>query len=386
MTAQSNNLDLSQYLRREPAMLAILSFIAIVFFLVVTAISHLYFGQQDALAQRWSSRGLADLNSHHYDAAIPEYRAALLYSRDNFDYRLGLAQALMGTHRTAEAYAYFINLWARHPENGVVNVELARIAAERGDTAEALRYYHNAIYANWPAGQENQARETRFELVEYLLRINSKTQAQSELISLAAYVDDDATQQDRLGALFLRISDNEHAFAAFHRGLTANPRDVIALTGAGDAAYGMGRYALAVRYLQQAVDLNPHDYISNDRLRTARFVMEMDPFRPQIRVADRNRKVIEAFAAAGDRLKACPVAASYGVKAGAPGKPAQDLGAQWASLKSQITPGGLHRDPDLVDTAMNLVFTVERQASEWCGTPSDKDAALLLIAKLHEGS
>ena len=95
---------------------------------------------------------------------------------------------------------------------------------------------------------------------------------------------------------------------------------------------------------------------------------------------------MEAFAAAGDRLKACPVAASYGAKAGAPGKPALDLSAQWASLKPQITSGGLRRDPDLVDTAMNLVFTVERQASEWCGTPNDKDSALLLIAKLHEGN
>jgi hypothetical protein len=57
-----------------------------------------------------------------------------------------------------KAYAYLINLWEREPENGLVNLELARIAAQKGDTEQALRYYHNAIYAVWPGDQEVQRR------------------------------------------------------------------------------------------------------------------------------------------------------------------------------------------------------------------------------------
>lgn len=363
-------------------MLAVLTLVAAVFFLFVTGLSQVYHAQQDALARRWSTRGLTDLGAGRFPAAIVEFRAALLYSRDDFDFRLGLAQALMGLHHNDEAYAYLINLWSRRPENGLVNVELARIAASRGETDQALRYYHNAIYANWPSSQESQARDTRFELVEYLLKIHAWTQAESELISLAAYIGDDASQQNRLGDLFLRIQDNEHALAAYRRSLSANPHDAAALTGAGTAAYDSGRYALAERYLQEAVDLRPGDYISNDRLKIARLVLQLDPFRPQIRVATRDRNVMTAFAAAEEQLKACPVASTYG----AAGKTGQDLQTQWNKLKPQITEGGLRRDPDLVNTAMDLVFTIERQASEWCGTPTTTDSALLLIAKLHEGN
>ncbi len=382
MTTQTARLNLSRYLRREPAMLAILTLAAIFFFLTVTGISRIFHAQQDALAARWSERGVNDLNAHRYDAAIPEFRAALLYSRDDFDFRLGLAQALMGLHRTAEAYTYLINLWGRRPENGLVNVELARVAAERGETDQALRYYHNAIYASWPSGQESQARETRFELVAYLLKINAKAQAESELISLAAYLGDDATQQTRLGEQFLRIQDNERALAAFRRTLTADAHNPAALAGAGTAAYDLGRYPLAQRYLEQAVAATPSDYVINDRLKIATRVLEMDPFRRQIRTAQRDRNVVAAFAAAGERLKACPAAASYA----APGNGRQDLASAWAKLKPQVAESGLRRDPDLVNSAMDLVFTIERQASEWCGTPTTTDSALLLIAKLHEGS
>ena len=82
--------------------------------------------------------------------------------------------------------SYLINLWEREPENGHVNLELARIAAQKGETEQALRYYNNAIYATWPGDQEVERRDTRLELIEFLLSINAKAQAQSELIALAA--------------------------------------------------------------------------------------------------------------------------------------------------------------------------------------------------------
>lgn len=382
MTNQSYKLDLSRVLRREPVLLAVLLCAAAFSFLLVTGISRAFHAQQEALAERWSMRGMNDLGTGRYSAAIPEFRAALLYSRDDFGFRLGLAQALMGLHRNDEAYTYLINLWNRRPENGLVNLELARIFAAQGQTEAALRYYHNALYANWPSGQGNAAREARFELVSYLLQIHARTQAQSELISLAEYIGEDATQQARLGDLFLRIQDSDHALAAYRRTLAVSPDDSAALTGAGTAAFDLGRYALAERYLQQAVNLKPGDYISNDRLKIARLVLQLDPFRPKIRAAERDHNVMTAFVAAGTQLKACPVAAT----SAATGRDGQDLATQWAKLKPQITEGGLRRDPDLVNTAMDLVFTIERQSRVWCGTPTATDSALLLIAKLHEGN
>lgn len=375
-------LDLSRSFRRELATLALLTGLSVVLFLAVTAVSRIFHAQQDSLAIRWSTRGVADLHAQRYTSAATEFRTALLYSRGNYDYQLGLAQALIGLNRTNEAYSYLINLWNRQPENGLVNLELARIAASRGDTEQALRYYHNAIYANWPGNQETQTRNARLELIEYLLKINGKTQAQSELISLAAFSQDYPGQQARLGGLFLQAQDYEHALAAYRRSLSVNPRDSASLAGAGTAAFELGKYPIAQRFLQQAVAVAPGDAESRERLRVTELVLQMDPYRRQIRVAQRDRIVVELFAAAGDRLKLCPAAASYV----APGNPQDDLAGAWAKLKPQITESGLRRNPDLVNTAMELVFSIERQAGEWCGSPTETDAALLLIARLHEGS
>ena len=374
-----------RYLRHEPVVLALLSALAVIFFVAVTALSHLYQAQQEFLGNRWFMRGTTDLKQLHFDAAVTEFRSALLYSRDSYAYQLNLAEALIGLKRTGEAYAYFINLWDREPENGLVNLELARIAAQKSETEQALRYYHNAIYATWPGDQQVQRRETRLELIGYLLNISARAHAQAELIALAANLEDDPSQQARVGDLFVQTQDYEHALAEYRLSLKAQPHDPAALAGAGLAAFQLGRYNLAERYLQAAVTANPNDALSAARLKTAARIMQMDPFQRQISVAQRDRIVREAFAAAGQRLESCSAAGAAKGPATTPvAQPA--LSEDWAKMKPQITEPGLRRDPDLVNTAMELVFSIERQTSNACGAASETDAALLLIAKLHESN
>jgi len=380
MGAQRNWLDLRSYLSREPVILALLSIAAVIFFLAVTGLSRIYHAQREYLGERWFSRGVADLKVQQYDSAITEFRAALLYSRDDYDYQLNLAEALLGLKRTNEASAYLVNLWDREPENGLVNLELARIAAQRGQTEQALRYYHDAIYATWPGDQRVQRRDARVELIEYLLKINSTTQAQSELIALEANLGDDPAQQLRVADLFLRARDYQNALSAYLLCLKGDRHNQAAIAGAGLAAFDLGRYSEAERYLQEAVAAAPSDTQSADRLKTAQLVLRMDPFRRQISAAERDRTVISAFEAAGERTKPCATPAT------APPAWQQDLAGRWAKMKPQITEQGLRRDPDLVEGAMDLVFSIERQTSATCGTPTGKDLALLLIAKLHEGN
>jgi len=374
-----------RYLRQEPVILALLSGLAVIFFVAVTALSHLYQAQQEFLGNRWFMRGTTDLKQRHFDAAVMEFRSALLYSRDSYAYQLNLAESLIGLKRTGEAYAYFINLWDREPENGLVNLELARIAAQKSETEPALRYYHNAIYATWPGDEQVQRRETRLELIGYLLNINAKAHAQAELIALAANLEDDPSQQARVGDLFVQTQDYEHALAEYRLSLKAQPHDPAALAGAGLAAFQLGRYNIAERYLQAAMSANPNDAQSAARLKTTALIMQMDPFQRQISVAQRDRIVLEAFAAAGQRLESCSAAGAAKGPATIPvAQPA--LSEEWAKMKPQITEPGLRRDPDLVNTAMELVFSIERQTSNACGAASETDAALLLIAKLHESN
>ena len=361
-------------------MLAGFSLLAVVFFLAVTMLAHAYQAQRTALGERWFARGVADLHAGKYEPAVTEFRSALLYSRDNYSYQLNLAEALIGLKHTGEASAYLLNLWDREPDNGLVNLELARIAAQQGRTDDAIRYYHNAVYAVWPPSEQEKRRETRIELIELLLRIHADADAQSELIALAANVGEDPRQQIRIGDLFLLANDYEHALAAYRASLRLNRRSAAALAGAGYAAFELGRYPEALRYLQAALSSDPNDSQSAARAKTTELVLHMDPFRRGISAAERNRIVMAAFDTAGERLKHCASASTRGTGSNSA------LSDQWTQLKPQITESGLRRNPDLVETAMDLVFRIERETSSACGTPAGADLALLLISKVHEGS
>src|SRR5579864_42156 len=369
LSAIRDRLNLRPYLTREPVILALLSALVVVLFLAVTGLSRLYHAQQESLANRWFMRGSTDLNAGHYSGAAGDFRTALLYSRDNYISQLNLAEALIGLKRMTEAQAYLTNLWERQPENGLVNLELARIASREGRTEQALRYYHNAIYATWPSDQEVERRDTRLELIDFLLRINARTQAQSELIALAANLGDDPSEQARVGDLFVKAQDYEHALAAYRMSLKSDHRNLAATKGAGLAAFELGRYGIAQRYLQAAVAADPQDAQSAARLKITELVLRMDPFQRQISVSRRDRIVIQAFAAAGERLKFC----STPNASGSPANGQPDLTESWETMKPHITEWGLRRDPDLVETAMELVFRIERETSTACGPAAETD-------------
>ena len=372
-------LDFQRYFAREPVNLALLTGLTVVLFLFVAGLSRMYHAEQESLADEWSARGEADLHAQRYRDAVNDFRTALLYARDNDSYQLNLAEALIGDKRIDEAYAYLINLWDRQPENGLVNLELARIAAGKGQTQKSLRYYHNAVYATWPDHEDTEQRKTRLELIEYLLRINARAQAESELIAQAANPGDKPSDLTHLGDLFLQAQDYERALSEYRSSLAAYRHDPAAIAGAGNAAFELGRYALAQRYLEQAVEAAPDDTKSAARLRITQQVMRLDPFRRQMTTAERARIVVEAFTLAGQRLQSCAPANSL-----QPATKLTGLAQQWATLKPRITERGLKRNPDLINTAMELVFTIERQTSTVCSVTSDTDTALLLIANMHE--
>ena len=381
--ATSRHFNLQLYLRQQPVMLAVLSILVVMFFLFVSVLSRVYYSQRQALGTRWFNRGVADLNAGRFSPAVVEFRTALLYSRDEYAYQLNLAEALVGLKHTGEASAYLLNLWDREPDNGLVNLELARIAAQQGQIKEATRYYHDAVYAAWPTGQESKRRDARLELIELLLRTNDRAQAEAELIALSENVGDEPAEQERLGDLFLRAQDYERALSAYRTSLKSDKHNEGDLAGAGYAAFELGRYREAQHYLQAAIAHNPADTASADRLKTAELVLRMDPYRRPITSAERARIVKQAFDIAGDRLKNCSIPRSSPTTASdaAP----VTLNDEWAAARPKVSEQRLRENSDLVDSTMDLVFRIERQAGILCGTPTGADLALLLIAKSHEG-
>jgi tetratricopeptide (TPR) repeat protein len=375
MTTELRRLEFSPYLKREPVTLALLTGLAVVFFLAVSALTRVYSTQRESLAKRWAARGVHDLNSSLYQPAVEDFRTALLYDRDNGAYQLSLAEALLGLHRDNEAEAYLVNLGDREPDNGMVSLELARIAASKGETERALRFYHNAIYGNWAGNPDIPMRKARLELIAYLVRIDARQQADAELIDLAAAsVAGDAAQQIQLGQMFASVGDDLRALSAFQTALQRERHNPLALAGAGEAAFQLGRFPLSERYLARAHAVAPGDAEIARRLNMAQIVLHWDPFRQQVSVAERRRIAIEAFAASGDRLKSCTAA----------NQQEQALQQQWQKLEPQVTERTINRQPDLVTTIMQLAFNIEKQTANHCGPQNDADRALLLVAQLRE--
>jgi tetratricopeptide (TPR) repeat protein len=379
--------------RREVATLAVLAGLVVVCFTAVAGLSRAYHVQQESLAERWSGRGAADLKAGNFAAASVEFHTALLYSHDDFENQLGLAQALIGQGKIDEAYGYLVNLWSQKPERGVVNLELARIAAGRRDQALALRYYHNAIYAIWVANPEASRRAARWELIKYQMSLNTTANtanAQAELIALSADVGDDPAEQKNIGEYFLKVDDYPHALASYRICLRADEHNVAVLAGAGTAAFGMGDYVLAQHYLQHAVEAAPGDQEAETKLQTASLALRMDPFRRQITEPQRDDAVRASLETAGNRLQSCAVVAgdpaAKPAAAQANAAPALTLGAAWKQLQPQVTRGSFLRDTDSVNRAMNLVFAIEREATSQCGAGTPADTALTLISKIHEGN
>lgn len=373
---------MSWYAAREPLVIFVLSAVAIVCFFLVSALSGVYKHELDDHGTAWFNRGQDDLHAGQLARAVADFQAALTYSRDNYQYELSLAQALASLNRTEEARTYLVSLWQRQPENGSVNLELARIYAGKGDVTQALRYYHNAIYAVWSGDAEPQQLSVRLELVKFLLARKAFNQAESELIAAGRSIPDNPALQMEIGDLFMKVPDYERALALYRQALKLKPHNQSALARAGRAAFELGQYRLADRYLAAAVSAKPNDIESLDMLRMARTIPKMDPYN-FLSTAERDRTVVTDFNTAGARLNACINSAS---KNAATDSSLQSLNEQWTEMKTRLNVRSLRQHPEWTDSAMDLVFNIERQTANVCGTPTGDDLMLLLIAKRHEGS
>ena len=53
--------------------------------------------------------------------------------------------------------------------NGLINLQLARLAARQGNESQAIEDYQRAIYGNWEGDGYVRRRTVRFELINYLI-------------------------------------------------------------------------------------------------------------------------------------------------------------------------------------------------------------------------
>lgn len=413
----------------RPWLLALIVLISAVFGAATVFANRLYQSKQQKFGQMWFGRGEAALAAGQPQSAVQDFRNALYFSHDNPDYRLRLAEALLASRHIPEAQSYLITLWQDEPSNSTVNLQLARLAAQQRATQRALRYYHGAIYGLWPdGGAAARRRQTRLELIRYLLGLHETTQADAELIALIPELPRTAAPHVEVGQLLLQANDEERALQEFEEALRLDPRAPAALRGAGEAAFRLGQYQMASRYLEQALKSGARDPQAADLLASSRLVLEWNPYARGVSSRQRALRIVQAFRQARQRLGACSTARGIDLTAAAPAPPAnanplppppantartpapnlmarilgritpadtapaqapaapspahmQQLYQQVAELQPRVRLYAIERDPQLADLAMGLAMQVENVTAQQCGTPTGPDLALLLLAR-----
>ncbi|MFB3921016.1 MAG: tetratricopeptide repeat protein [Terriglobia bacterium] len=357
----------------------------IVLFVVTGFVAQFFHRREEALAENWFHRGEESLARGDSGSAIDDLRSAMSYAHDNPLYRLRLAQALIAAHRPDEARAHLVTLWERQPGDGVVNLELARLAAARGSVQEAARYYHNSIFAVWDRDPTLQRRQARFEFCEFLLSHRLLAEAQAALIEMAADLPNDPDLHERVGALMLRAQDPSRALQQFEEALRIDGRSPAGLSGAGEAAFRAGRYPAARLYLERAARLGPLDEKNTERLQVSRLILSLDPFQNKLPARERAARTIRVFQQALDRLKECAAQRGENLETQEPETRLQREYARAMEFVPSVNSRELTRNPDTQANVAELALEIERLASETCGAGKDIDRALVLLARQREG-
>jgi len=341
-------------------------------------------GQAD-LASEWYERGRSALEAGLPGEAIEDLRTALVYSRDNRLYRFRLAEALEAAGRPREAQAYLLQLWETEPGSGPINLHLGRLAAQSGDAQAAVRYYQSAINGVWEQDPEEERLRVRFELVDFLLSRRFRDAAQAELLALAGDLPDDAGLHVRVGDQFLSSGASEPAAEMFQRALSLDPPNANAFAGLGRIAFSKGDYLAAARYLSDARATVPGREDLAELLEISNLAVGIDPFDRRLNARARRERVIRAFELARERLMGCLPVGPLEQGVTAREDDMSYLLEETRKIETSVTDRGLRQDPDLIDTAMDLVFAIEEAAARTCGTPAGLDRALLLIGRRAEG-
>src|SRR5689334_15949647 len=109
-----------------------------------------YKHKRTALGQRHYAEAQRLETSNELDAAVEEYRRALIFAPDDTDYRISFASALIGAGRFEEAQSHIDQLLQEDPTNGALNRMRAYLAVRRDRPDAAIEYYQRAVYEYWP--------------------------------------------------------------------------------------------------------------------------------------------------------------------------------------------------------------------------------------------
>lgn len=360
------------FIHHEVFQLGVLILVAIAAFWLTRAVAASNRAMSLRDASEWYGRGQQAVEAGRFDDAIDALRRATVRNPEDRRYVLALAQALALKRDDDAARSVLLTLRESAPEDPDINLQLARLATARRDVTEALRFYHNALYASWPAEQVGRRRRVRIELIGFLLTHDQGSRALSELLALSTDLPDDIALRLEVGRLFAEAGDNGHALDQFQRTLRLDPENRDAVAGAGQAAFQLGDYPLAKSYLRR---LPANEGEMKNTRDVVDLVLSSDPLVRGLGSAERRRRLIADFSYAQRRWGACLEERSGGQ--------IDELALlrETQTFEHRLTPATMEQDT--IEMGAGLIDRIARLVVQRCGEPTAFDRALVLIGRRH---
>ncbi len=364
--------------QREVALLIVLSVIAAALFAGTHRLAVWSHDRRVLAANYWFARGQQLAEAGDLDAGIAALREAVATDRQNPRFELALAHWLTDADRPDEARQILLQLRQGEPDDVEVNYRLARLVSPTGETADAVRYYNDAMYGLARIGADYDRRQIRTDLIAFLLDRGDRAEARTELVALGRELPDDAATQLQAAHLADRAGDTALSLEHYLKAGAAAPKSVEAATGAGEAAFATYDFALAVRELERAITVGAQASAIEPHLTIAKLVLATDPLVPRVGTAEGVRRVIAGLSRAADRDDTCMHTTN------GPPPPSDsarvDLDQLRHSSKSAL------EDVDTVTRAVKTIGAIEANVTSHCPSLLEPiDQAWRLIATIHQG-
>ncbi len=331
------------------------------------------------LARRWLLRGEMDLKQEHPAQAVQSLEVALDYAPGDTSAELLLARALAAAGRTEEATSYFLELWGAEPGSGVINLELARLAARRGEPQEAINSFRAAIYGTWEGDGAARRLAIRLELARYLQEQGQVDAARAELLVAGGNAAGDPATDMRIAELLERSGDLSDARRLYDRAARTSGDSTAALSASGRVAYEMGDFPTAQRLLGKALAQSTAGHPDSNLEEMLHVTDEVLALVPTMNLSDaeRVRRILAMREIARRRTAACAQSS------GSDG--ATQMGARLAMPEATLTARALRGNDDRQRAAIRLTYEVVAAGKSCTATPSLEDRALALLAEYNQG-
>ena len=224
--------------------------------------------------------------------AVNRFQSAVAAERSNPVYQRALAEAMLNAGKPEEARDIAAELLQRNPTDAAASLLVARALVRQRKPAQAIPYYHRAIYGVWDTHPAGNRVRSRFELVDVLAGMEARRELLAELLPLQDQAPSDRETRKRIAHLFLEAGAPTRAIEIF-RSLLKQKRDAGAYAGLGEAELARGNYRSARANFAAAAELAPGDSTIARRLALARRVIELDPTQRGISAEEEYRRSVE---------------------------------------------------------------------------------------------